>query len=285
MRTFFWIAALALAASLLAASARAGTDPGSRSVTTGAFQVQFSPTDPEDITGLSWAGSPNLTNTWVFPSCPEGSDHEFFGNSWDTFGDGRFRALVGWGSGGTWGGQGPNGVSISSSTTSCFGTNGTPVSTSYRFFDGGGPNGDRFLVTRRFAFGDTPFVFDLRPYIPRLYPRDRYGLVVHPNAAGTALDTEVGDDCEFGCQVADWSGTWFAVHDAVSGRGMIVRHEFSSQRVALWVDMDGGSATTASSVLLLAPPGGFTGTVAETEAFCFYSPKTWTPSLTLPPGC
>lgn len=286
MRTAPTMTVLALAAALLlAAFARASVDPSGRSVTTSAFQVQFSPTDPEDITSISWDGSPNLTNTWVHPFCPEGGDHEFFGNSWDTFPDFRFRALVGWGSVGTWNGQGPNGVSIGSSTSSCFGTDGTPVSTSYRFFDGGGPNVNRFLVTRRFAFGATPFTFDLRAYIPRLYPRDQYGLVLHPNAAGTALVTEVGNDCEFGCQVDDWNGTWFAVHDPVSGRGMIVKHEPSLYPVALWVDMDGGSQTTASSVLLVAPPGGFTGTVAETEALCFYSPKIWTPGLTLPAGC
>jgi hypothetical protein len=49
--------------------------------------------------------------------------------------------------------------------------------------------------------------------------------------------------------------------------------------------MDDGSQTTASSVALLAPPGGFTGTVAETESLCFYNPQILTPSLTLPPGC
>jgi hypothetical protein len=289
MRMFCRIAACAFAAALvptaLAASARASVDPASRTVTTSAFQVQFSPTDPEEITSLSWDGSPNLTNTWVHPFCPAGGASEFFGNSWDAPNDVNFRALVGWGSVGSWAGQGPNGVSIASSASGCFGTLGTPVSTSYHFFDGGGPNVNRFLVTRRIAFGDTPFSFDLRPYIPRLYPRDRYGLVIHPNAAGTALVTEVGNDCEFGCQVTDWNGTWFAVHDPISGQGMIVKHEFSSYQVALWVDMDGGSQTTASSVELLAPPGGFTGTVAETEALCFYSPAIWTPSLSLPAGC
>ena len=95
----------------------------------------------------------------------------------------------------------------------------------------------------------------------------------------------MGNDCEFGCEVTNWDGTWFAVHNPVSGGGMIVRHSFSQYPVALWVDMDGGSATTASSVLLLQPAGGFTGTVVEVESFCLYDSSSWTPSLELPAGC
>jgi hypothetical protein len=109
--------------------------------------------------------------------------------------------------------------------------------------------------------------------------------VIHPSADGTALVTENGNDCEFGCEVTNWDDTWFAVHDPASGNGMIVRHEFSSNPVALWVDMDGGSQTTASGVVLLAPSGGFTGTVNEVEFLCFYNSNSWTPSLTLPAGC
>jgi hypothetical protein len=274
----------ALAAYVGGASAVASVDPGGRTVKAGAFTVQWSQTDPEEITGLSWRGSPNLTGTWTHPFCPEGGDSEFFGNSWDTVGDANFRALVGWGSSGSWAARGAKGVAIASATSLCYGTSGTPVHTSYRFSEHG-PAVNRILVHRRISFGDKPFPFPLRAYIPRLYPRDAYSLVIHPNAAGTALVTEVGNDCEFGCEVADWNGTWLAVHDPGSGRGMIVRHESSSAPAALWVDMDGGSATTASGVVLLPPAGGFTGTVVEDEALCFYDGTTWTPSLTLPAGC
>ena len=104
-----------LVAAVASASARATVDPGGRTVSVGAFQVQWSATDPEEITSLSWDGSPNLTNTWVHPFCPEGGAHEFFGNSWDGLNDVNFRALVGWGSTGTWGDQGPNGVAALSS--------------------------------------------------------------------------------------------------------------------------------------------------------------------------
>jgi hypothetical protein len=149
--------------------------------------------------------------------------------------------------------------------------------------------GDRFvgngLLRHERNPRQHPFPYDLRAYIPRLYPRDQYSQVIHPNADGTALVPEIGNNCEFGCEVTNWNGTWFAVHDPVSGRGMIVRHAFSATPVALWVDMDGGSQTTASGVLLLQPPGGFTGTVAETESLCFYDDSIWKPSLTLPAGC
>jgi hypothetical protein len=278
------LSAVTLGVSAAGGSARAAVDPGQRTVTAGAFRVQFSQTDPEEILGLSWNGSPNLTNSWQHPFCPEGGDHEFFGNSWDTFGDSNFRALVGWGSSGTWDPQGPNGASIASATSSCFGTNGTPVHTTYRFFDSGNEV-NRILIHRRFSFGTTTFPYDLRAYIPRLYPRDQYGLVIHPNSSGTGLVTEIGNDCEFGCQVTNWNGSWLAIHDPFSGRGMIVRHLSSPYSVALWVDMDGGSQTTASGVALLQPPGGFTGTVVEDESLCFYDSNIWTPNLMLPPGC
>ena len=66
---------------------------------------------------------------------------------------------------------------------------------------------------------------------------------------------------------------------------MIVKHNPSSYAASLWVDWDGASNTNSSSVLLKKPVGGFTGEVVETQTFCFYDSSTWTPSLTLPPGC
>ena len=282
------IACAALAVGTLAAAVGTGVaraDAGGPTVTAGAVTVQWSATDPEEITSLSWNGSPNLTNTWAHPFCPQGGDHEFFGNSWNGPNDVFFRALVGWGTTGTWDTRGPNGVAIDSAADSgCFGTSGIPVDTSYRFYDRGAPV-NRILVQRRISFGATPFAFDFRPYIPRLYPRSSYTTVVHPDATGTALVTEVGDSCEFGCEVTNWDGSWFAVHDPVTGQGMIDRHGASPYPVALWVDVDGGSFTTASSVLLLQPPGGFTGTVNDTEFLCFYDAAVWTPSLQLPAGC
>jgi hypothetical protein len=261
-----------------------GTDPDTRTVVAGAFTVQWSATDPEEIVALSWKGSPNLTNTWAHPFCPQGGDSEFFGNSWGTDGGGNFRALVGWGSTGTWGSRGANGVAIASAANSgCFGTSGIRVETRYQFSDRGAPV-NRILVKRTVSFGATPFAFDFRPYIPRL-SRSSYTTVVHPDVAGSGLVREIGDSCEFGCEVTNWNGTWFAEHDPLTGGGMIVRRASSESPAALWIDVDGGSFTTASSVLLLQPAGGFTGTVNEVEFLCFYDAETWTPSLDLPAGC
>ena len=66
---------------------------------------------------------------------------------------------------------------------------------------------------------------------------------------------------------------------------MIVKHNPSSYAASLWVDWDGASNTNSSSVLLKKPAGGFNGEVVETQTFWFYDSSTWTPSLTLPPGC
>jgi hypothetical protein len=288
MKRSFVVACAGLVSAALVAAVGAGTtaaDPSTRIVKAGAFTVQWAATDPEEIVSLSWDGSPNLTNTWPHPFCPQGGDHEFFGNSWDTDGGANFRALVGWGTTGTWDAQGAYGVRIGSSANSgCFGTNGTPVETSYGFYDHGATV-NRIRVRRSVSFGATPFAFDLRPYIPRLYPRSSYTEVIHPDANGSGLVTELGDSCELGCEVTNWDGTWFAVHDPLTGHGMIVRHAPLPYDVALWVDVDGGSFTTASSVLLKQPPGGFTGKVTEVEFLCFYDAAIWTPSLELPDGC
>jgi hypothetical protein len=180
--------------------------------------------------------------------------------------------------------HGAGGVRVNSLASGCFGTSGIPVETNYRFTDQG-PASNRIIVQRKFSFGSSPFAHDFRPYIPRLYPRDQYSVVIHPDATGTSLATEVGNECEFGSEGTNWNGTWFAVHDPATGQGMIVRHEWSPSTVALWVHMDGGSQTTASSVLLKQPTGGFTDTVVEVEALRFYNSSTWTPSLTFPAGC
>jgi hypothetical protein len=264
------------------------TAPVDRTVTTGAFQVQWSQTDPEEITNLSWNGSPNLTNTWTNPGqCPGDPDLEFFGNGWGTGGSGVHPVLVGGGTTGMWSSQSSQGsteVDIVSSATGCPPqTFGIPVTTTYQIPS----SGNKISVQRTFSFGTTPFAYDLRPYIPRLYPENQYTRVIHPDAAGTGIVTENQKACDGGCQVTNWDGTWFAVHNPGSGQGMIVKRTSPPSPVALslWVDQDGGSSASASSVLLLQPSGGFTGTVTEAESFCFYNSSIWTPGLTLPSGC
>ena len=275
--------------SLLAATtALAATiDPGTRTATAGNFVVRWSMSDPEEIVSLQWMGSPNLTNTAVNPNCPDGGDLEFFGNSWVSENEGtpsfNFASLVGWGSTGTWSPMSDKKLSIDSMSSDCPGSADLPITTKYQFFEDG-PTANRIKVQRQFGFGATPFTHDVRPYIPRLYPREDFTQVLHPDAAGTSLLTEDPSACEFGCEVTDWNQTWFAIHDPIAGVGEIVRRGTTSPS-ALWVDQDGASDTNSSSVLLLQPSGGFTGNVSETEFVCFYDSSIWTPSLTLPPGC
>lgn len=278
---------IVIAAFLVVGTALSATiDPSTRTVTTDAFFVDWSDTNPEEIVDIRWMDSPNLTNTSVISGCPD--DLEYFGNSWVSGGEGTpgfvFVSLVGWGSTGTWENPNRSNIRIDSSSAGCPGSAEIPVQTKYRFFDGG-PATNKIRVQRRFSFGSTPFPYNFRPYIPRLYPRTAFTQVLHPDASGTSLVTQTSADCEFGCMVTDWDGSWFAIHDPSSGEGLIVRHDPSPYSVALWVDQDAASFTNCSSVLLLQPSGGFTGTVVEVEFLCFYDSSVWTPSTTLPPGC
>lgn len=281
------IVTIMVAATLLVGVAMAATiDPTARTVTTGAFFVDWHDTNPEEIIDIRWMGSSNLTNTWAHPLCPD--DLEYFGNSWVSQAEGTpdfvFASLVGWGTTGTWQNPQAKNIRIASSSAGCPGSAQVPVKTEYRFFDSG-PAANKIRVKRTFSFGSTPFPYNLRPYIPRLYPRDVFTEVIHPDAHGTSLVTELAENCEVGCRVEDWDGSWFAMHDPAGGQGLMVRRDPSPVSVALWVDVDGGSFTNASSVLLLQPSGGFSGRVVEVEYMCFYDSSTWVPSIILPPGC
>jgi hypothetical protein len=284
-RRFLIIAASALLLTATPMTSAATIDPQTRTVTSGPFVIRWNQDNPEAIAYLSWNGSASLTNPWVHPNCPDGGPHEFFGNSWGMSADSSFTSSpVGWGSTGLWSTHGTTGVDVDAAASDCPGADGIEVDTSYGFF-GATPSTGRIQVERRFFFGDTPFASDLRPYIPRLYPLDAFTEVRFPNAAGTALVTRHGSDCGLGCRIIDWNGTWFAIHDPGSGRGLVVRHEPSTHPVALWIDEDGGSYTNATSVALLQTGSGFTGTIVDRQIICFYDSTIWTPSLALPAGC
>ena len=286
MRHAIAIAAAAVMVVVGAAPALAGAtvDPTTRTVEAGAFVVTWSLADPEEVVDLRWNGSDNLTNASPNYEYPCDGDSEFFGNSWALEGGTSWIAPVGAGSTGQWARNGTAGVAIASSASDCFGTSGIPVATRYRFYDQGAKV-DSIFVQRRFSIGTTPIETDFRPFVPRLTPRDSFDTVLHPNADGSALIVEDVNGCEFGCLIEDWNQSWFAVHDQYAQRGMIVRHLPSEHHAALWVDADGYSQTTASSVALLAPEGGFVGTVVETEQLCFYDSASWSPGLALPAGC
>ncbi|GAB4479722.1 MAG: hypothetical protein Kow00124_25700 [Anaerolineae bacterium] len=279
-------AGLALAASLLLTGAvlAATIDSTNRTVSTSTLFIDFSDTNPEEISFISWNGSANLTATGV-THC--GDPLEYFGNSWAAPDSAAFVSLVGWGQLGTWSSPNSKTVQIDSSSASasgCYGSLDIPVETRYRFWDRG-PTANRIRVHRTFDFRMTALARDFRPYIPRLYPLDGFTEVYHPDASGTTLVTETPALCPFGCQVSDWDDTWFAVHNPTTGVGLIVRHAPSPYDVDLWVDEDGASYTNATGVLLLQPAGGFTDRVTDVQFLCFYDSTIWTPSLTLPPGC
>lgn len=274
-----------IALLLVVGTALAATiDPVARTVSTPKFFVDFSQTNPEEISYISWNGSGNLTNTGV-TSC--GDPLEYFGNSWAAPDSASFVSLVGWGQTGSWAAANPKTVgisSVSSSASGCFGASDIPISTKYQFWDKG-PAANRIKVTRKFDFRGAPLTADFRPFIPRLYPLDGYREVYHPDASGGTLEVETPALCPFGCQISNWDSTWFAMHNPATGQGVIVRHGSSGYATALWVDEDLASFTNASGVQLLQPPGGFTGFVTDVQFLCFYDSTIWTPSLTLPPGC
>ena len=278
---------IAIAFSLIFSTVLAASiNPDARTVVTRKLFVDFDDTNPERIVDIRWNGSENLTNSYVVEGCPD--PLEFFGNSWVSQGEGTedfvFASLVGWGSTGTWKPLSSRKVGIISRSKGCPASASVPVITGYRFFDRA-PAANKFRVQRSFKFGETAYPYSFRPYIPRLYPYSAYSQVLHPNRPGTRLLVEDALACDYGCRVDNWNGTWFAMHDPETGRGLILKRLPSIYRAALWVDIDGGSETAASSVLLLRPWSGFTDTVTEQMDLCFYDRSTWTPSLTLPPGC
>ena len=283
----FTILSTVIVSFLLAGSVMATSfDPVDRTATSTNLSVDWDETNPEMIVDIRWKGSENLTNTAVIGGCPD--PLEFFGNSWVSIDEGTpefvFYSLVGWGTTGTWNDLGVSQVRIQSVSEGCPASAGVPVMTQYHIFDSG-PRADTMTVLRRFSFGREAFPYDLRPYIPRLYPSSSFSEIIHPNADGTALLTEVPNLCPFGCEVMDWDGTWFAIHNPTSGLGLIVVRQPSRYTASLWIDEDGASETTAPSVLLHAPDGGFRGNLTERETLCFYDDTTWIPSLTLPEGC
>jgi hypothetical protein len=253
------------------------------------FHIEWSdvvPGDPEQIDVLQWKGG------WSVGLSFSGACNflwpEYFGNA--LVPPDPMRSLVGSGTTGSWT-PGADGLSatIKSIATGCDYSLNVPVATKYRLFSNDQCAENHILVGRVFGFGTTPFTYDFRPYVPRLYPRDQFWQVLHPDSTHSVLAVENANDCESGCQISNWDGTWFATHDPNKFRGVIVYRRASSFAVNLWVDLDGSSWSNSSSVLLLQPAGGFTGSVTEVEGLCFYDATNWSQQqqehLQLPVGC
>ncbi len=258
--------------------------------------VEWSANDPERIEVIKWnsaglsGGEANLTRTGTVgsPPCFNGNV-EYFGNSWAPPDPPAGRVLVGAGTTGTREPGPDSKVQIDSISNGCPPVSaGVPVETTYKFWRNGQPI-NRMKVTREFDL-ESAFTLNFRPYIPRLYPIGTFSQVIHPDALGTSLVTENALACPFGCLRTNWDGdnadiSWYAVHNPIGGNGVIVRRTPSDAAAELWIDWDGASSTNSSSVILLAPDGGFTGNLSETQFLCFYDSSIWIPSLELPPGC
>ena len=288
---------LTLIAIALFITARSSNAFGQHALDSTNFHIEWSngnPADPEEMDVLQWKGQ-NWTNAWKFSDCGGGGFYS--GNAWappDPQSGGI--VLVGEGETGSWT-AGSNGLSavIKSISRGCKNSGRVHVTTKYRLYNTEENlpqcNADSHIrVERRFAFGSKAFGRKFRPYVLRLYPREQFSQVVHPDATHSVLVVEDANFCEGGCQVSNWDGTWFAIHDPGTFRGVIVHRKASSFAVNLWVDLDGGgSLTNASSVLALPPAGGFTGSLTEVERLCFYDASLWSQEklkhLKLPLGC
>lgn len=280
-RRFLLILGVVIAMMTAGVAVAVTVDPIGRTVSSSAFDVAFSATNPEEVTSISWNGSVNLTATGV-TSC--GDPLEYFGNSWAAPDGIDFKSLVGWGQSGTWAGTSKGALinSASAAASGCYGAIDVPIQTKYQFWDRG-RKVNQIKVSRSFDFGAVSFGQDFRPYIPRLYPMSGFSLVYYPDATGTALLSTASAACPFGCQIGDWDDSWFAMHDPGTGDGLIVRQAATRYDTDLWVDEDAASSTNSTGVLMLSPAGGFTREVKTNTSLCFYT--GWTPSLSLPPGC
>jgi hypothetical protein len=267
------------------ASAIAGGGGGSvridadrRTVTTGRFFAQWSLSDakdPEALDVLRWRGQPSITRTLGTGACNNG-DVEYFGNAWaGAMPQGGDKVFVGAGGAGTWKAL-DGSVAIASASSGCPPSMELPVTTTYTF-SADGAAADVIRVRRVIDFGATAFRTHVRPYIPR-FNLAAFSKVIHPDAAGAAGVTEDVLPCGWVCQKTNWDGTWFAVVASAGpfvGQGVVVVRRRTAASVALWLDNDSGSSTNASGVVILPPPGGFTGRLQEDEALCFFDDLSW----------
>ena len=146
---------------------------------------------------------------------------------------------------------------------------------------------NQLTVQRTFTFKTSNTFGNIRAYVPRL-PISAYATVLWPNANGVVQTGNAGG-CPGVCEVTDWNGAWFAEQNS-AGQGMVVlRNPAKSPPAVLAFDNDSYSASNNSAVALKMPQAGWSGTVKETEALCFYDATTWSAAdqsaNKLPKGC
>ncbi len=149
-----------------------------------------------------------------------------------------------------------------------------------------------FKVTRTFRFNSGLGIVQntgFRPFMPRS-GLSFFKYVLVPNSTGQLITYDVSNCVSAPCSITDWNGVWFA-HDDGYGDGMFIIRDSSSTTPAFVGIQSGGlSNSNFSSVVLVQPAKGWSGTLTETEYVCFYNQNLWPnhgptlPSLCVPPA-
>jgi hypothetical protein len=284
---------VALVAALVQATGAAGAitlNPGADTVSTSRFELAFGPPNVERLDTVRWRDSGgNLSANLALNSgtgCGGGDPADQWGRADSIAG---MPAPVGSGSAGTWGPRATRTVQVDSSRPPlCTGdTTVTPIRTRYTFFDSGAA-ASKVRVERRFSFSAATPDYQsasFRAYVPEL-PVNPYSQVIHPNQAGGALVTDQASNPPD--TTSNWNGTWLALNDPVTGRGMLILRDPATPNPAR-IALESAGGANSSSVDLLKPAAGWKAPVTETEFLCFYDQTSWPPNQrspsSLPAGC
>ena len=132
---------------------------------------------------------------------------------------------------------------------------------------------NQLRLARVFAFAATETSGTLRAYVPRL-PLSRYPVVLLPDSSG-AVQSYNATNCRSGCEVSDWNRAWVALDDGHGDGLVILRNAKRGAAAVVVIDNDDDSASDNTSVGLVQPSAGWSGSIAETEALCFYDATSW----------
>lgn len=251
-------------------------------------------TDADRVDAIDWINSSGAhVSNFVSNGGPLhcNDPQEFFGQAYGEP-EGTSPLMIFGGSVSTWKSTKSSSGSTKTTVAKCpdFGPPSALTASHYQVF-GSKSKSNEMLVTRRFLFGANTPLFSgkgLRGYVPRL-PIGVYNQVLIPNAAGTGINVVDARGCGGDCEITDWNGRWFADDDG-AGNGMVVIRALSSTSPAyLTVNNDSFSASNLSSIVLAQPASGWTSTLTEIEALCFYDLQSWPAAqrqaLALPKGC
>jgi hypothetical protein len=252
----------------------------------------LSTTNNDRIDAISWVdGTGTSTGNVAASGGPTicGDPQEFFGQSYDE-GDGAGLYMVISGTVSSWKPSGTlGGTAHTNGKDTCAGAqHGGTVRTRYLLSNTSG-RVSALQIRRSFTFdahGNSED-YNLRGYVAR-FPLSRYPNVLVPDASG-AIQTLNANSCSEACEVSSWNGTWFADDDGTGNGIAVIRDRTSTFPAVVAIDNDTNSASNLTSIVLLRPAGGWSGTITETEYLCFYDPTTWTAKQrahgTLPEGC